>query len=168
MKYIVDVPEDTMYVTAFVDCGDGSYCTTKNKYAMQKYVEPNIEDIEDKVWEFAGKIYYDEANGGMQNKEFREAFYGENAKSVLIGMSYREAKAKYDEWLNRIRNGDEVELLSNNRRGVVVGKYHGLVGVLYIDHDIPFIFFWDKQDVRKTGRHFPEVAKLLEGMEKRN
>ena len=104
----------------------------------------------------------------MQNKEFREAFYGESAESVLIGMSYREAKAKYDEWLNRIRIGDEVELLSNNRRGVVFKRGHEFVRVLYVDCNTPFISAWDKQDVRKTGRHFPEVAQLLKRTEMRN
>ena len=50
VKYVIDVPENTMYVTAFVDCGDGSYCTTKHKHdGMERYVDVNRQDSEDEV-----------------------------------------------------------------------------------------------------------------------
>ena len=72
----------------------------------------------------------------------------------------RQAETKDDE----IRVGDEVKLKNESAYGIVITNVPKGARVLFKIDTIPYISFWMADECEKTGRHFPEVEKLLEAM----
>lgn len=167
MKYIIDVPCELIE--------DDGLLTFRSPYAdvltdihAEPYTEPDRKDIEDGVWEFLDFLFT-----GMSAKERYECFDNVFAHRIVSTMTYQEAKSKYEAWKKQndeIHVGDEVENASH-KKGIAfnhcISPSSGLeyVRVLYMDDDSnSFISAWEKNDVCKTGRHFDEVAELLEKM----
>lgn len=137
---------------------------------LTPYTEPDRKDIEDEVWDFASMLM-------DMHPDVAEDIYwsmnGGKGIGVAAEMTYQEAKSRYEEWLRQkdeIKAGDEVENASH-KKGIVLnhcispGKVLKYVRVLYMNDDgNSFTSAWEKNNVKKTGRHFPEVAELLEKM----
>lgn len=150
MKYIVDVPDNTTWIQVSTD-------------RLEPYTEPDRQDIEDEVWEFAKEVRLEE----FIDEEGRLHGY-------ISGFnSYSEAKAKYEEWKKQkdeIRVGDEVKPKIKNGfsdKGVVLRlyqpkQYKPLADVLWRDETVDIKVVVEK--LVRTGRHFDEIEELLKKM----
>ena len=112
------------------------------------------------MWEFAWEVLQ------LDLPVFREIFGHDIDK-----MDYRDYKYKYDAWKKQkdeIHVGDEVEyFFGGNIRFVVCGIDNGVAyGFRYRPdfEDLDIGEYCDIDELKKTGRHFPEVEKLLEKM----
>ncbi len=162
-KYIIDIPDDR--IGDFVGSTHllmpytmaehkGHHDTGLN---LTPYTEPDRKAIEDEVWEFARKMISTSEN------EMSEMWrYTTNFGEVIHNTTYSEAKAKYEKWRKQkdeIRVGDEV-IYNSRMRAVVLkpetGESYGTIltsefSTIIVSHD----------ELEKTGKHFPEVVKLL-------
>jgi len=161
MKYIVDIPSELVLKDDGYSFNDGnSYCITGNLSKLTPYIEPDRKAIEDEVWDFIKEIEC------LTRGEAEDCFDVEYDGIPFVAnmFSYQEAKAKYDAWKKEkeeIRVGDEVK-----HRGLnyVVG-YVGADQVYHlIDKNWLRTVVQGGYQLIKTGRHFPEVAELLEKM----
>lgn len=161
MKYIIDVPENTVWVDVTKsNIKNGLITFTSNIKPISEltpYAELDKEEIEDNVWNFAWKII------DMDLGEYAEIFDDKGCPS-----NYQEAKAQYEAWLKQkdeIRVGDEiVGIYSDGEKTppLVVLKVEG--NYYYGIYSKTGESVQGGLDYEKTGRHFPEVAELLEKM----
>ena len=159
-KYIIDIANDDYLVSLH---GVGS-CSFKKVTDLKPYTEPDREAIENEVWEFARKLTHP-SNGGLYENEKKEIFDRRNSDSVLIGMSYQEAKAKYEAWKrekDKICVGDEVETESGNKACVLYENPDGTQ--MFVFKADGTATWWSKCAIHKTGKNHPEVAELLKKM----
>lgn len=129
------------------------------------YIEPDRKAIEDEVWEFARRMI------SISGKEVSEMWgCTTNFGEVMHNTSYQEAKSKYEAWLKQkdeIKVGDEVEYESCGEvvkfivTGVNGSRVYGFKSPCEYD-DVGD--YSDIDGLHKTGRHFPEVAELLQKM----
>ena len=150
MKYIIDVGKDRVSKGGKLEL----LCEVENSLPQyihtaidaEPYTESDRKAIEDEVWELHKDImYHDEYAGGLEH-------------------TYQEAKSKYEAWKkqkNEIKIGDEVTLTNGRTTSVVIGFCYGSANLLYDNGDVGQ---YPKDGCQKTGRHFPEVAELLEKM----
>ena len=125
---------------------------------LTPYTEPDRKAIEDEVWEFLNFFT------GMSPQERYECFDKVFSHMIVSTMSYREAKAKYEAWLKQkdeIHVGDEVTH-TKGYKGIVTYINCELCDVLWDDGCVTEDVY--KKEFFKTGRHFDEVADLLEKM----
>ena len=126
-------------------------------FKLEPYTEPDREAIENEVWELAERI------ADMSYDDFISCFEGETEEYVY-GLPYHEVKSKYEAWKQEkeeIRVGDEV--IHHGDNCVVV--YVGADEVYHVsDKHWSRCVVQGRQFLTKTGRHFPEVEKLLERM----
>lgn len=98
MKYIIDVPENTVWVDVTKSSiKNGLITFTSNIKPISEltpYAELDKEEIEDNVWDFAWKII------DMYPSVYQEMFGGKGRPA-----DYREAKTKYNEWLRKNHDG---------------------------------------------------------------
>lgn len=166
MKDIINVSDEAIelmggYISIFVEpvfkTGDCKlYALRLSKENIKPYAEPNLEDIEDEVWNFARTINY------MGYDDFISCFGGKTEEKVYE-LSYSEAKAEYEAWKKQkdeIRVGDEVKLFGRAKGLVYIVGEEMLEGV-YSNCDRLIPFCWRKKDCIKTGKHFPEITELL-------
>ena len=149
------------------------------------YIEPDLEQVRKDydafyeqgladAWDAARKICLNECDGGMTptevNKIFGVGFY----RDALLEYSASEAIEKIRQYEQekeeQIQVGDEVK-----------GKYGTTAGMLGIvtrlddalqnynvvwsdGSTICFTGYRERGDVVKTGRHFPEIAEVLQKM----
>ena len=149
MKYVVDIPESMVIKSALKDLTLG--ITMKVPSNNQVFVLPTNIQLEPYT---EPDIYS----------------YTDNPTGWELYQNYQKAKERYETWkkqMNEIHVGDEVENASH-KKGIVfnhcISPSSGLkyVRVLYMDDDgNSFISAWEKNDVKKTGRHFDEVEVLL-------
>ena len=153
-KYIIDLNPD---------CVDGEFLKIpirvagenlwiKTKASLTPYNESDRSVIEDEVWATAIKI-----DIASEDWDWQE-------------MTYREAKAKYDAWRaerDEIHVGDEVEyeccgeFVTLIVTGTVGKRAYGFK--IFCDFD-DVGEYCDIEDLRKTGRSFPEIADVLKKM----
>lgn len=120
------------------------------------------------AWRIIQKVFRYVEDGGMPLKELEKAFdTGDLGKIVNLSVEEAmsklrtyEAKKKAEE---EIRVGDEVIQSFTHSEGVVVE--------LPLEGDIVTVlektghaFGTPKSNLKKTGRHFPQVAELLDAM----
>ena len=62
--------------------------------------------------------------------------------------------------------GDEIQHIGGGMIGVITSVSDATVGGVYVDRNDQNIvnFEWYKHQVRKTGRHYPGVAKMIEAL----
>ena len=165
MKYIIDVPnQDYSY--------DKILHTLKLKFYddnlscevlldAEPHTEPDRKAIEDEVWRFL-VFLIDE----MDVDDKYNCFNQSSAYRIASTMSYKEAKSKYEAWLKQkdeIHYGDEVMSVEDDVKAVMLdwADYESI----YVMTEHGCVERWkDLDGVKKTGRHFPEVAQLLEKM----
>lgn len=139
---------------------------------LTPYTEPDCKAIEDEVWRIARLISLEADDGGLNPTELYRCFGNSSIQDVMKTYSYQEAKAKYEAWKkekDEIRVGDEVEYFcGGNIRFVVCGIDNGVAyGFKYQTdfEDLDIGEYCKIDELKKTGRHFPEVAELLKKME---
>ena len=148
MKYIIDIPNELAEATA-------RYWNETTNMTLVPYTEPDRKDIEDEVWSFAWKIF------SMDIGEYAETFDDKGCPS-----DYREAKSKFETWLkqkDKINFGDEIISVDDDVKAVMLdcADYESI----YVMTENGCVERWkDLEGVKKTGRHFSEVAELLQKM----
>lgn len=167
MKYIIDIPNEdvgrwvsgTPYgLRLFVPLSieDGGEYHIKTEIPVEPYTEPDRKAIEDEVWEFAWEVLQ------LELPVFREIFGYDTVK-----MDYRDFKYKYEAWLKQkdgIHVGDEIYSDGDYEIAIVM-EIHGDESVIVYTKSGCIEHWWNKvHNLKKTGRHFPEVAKLLKKM----
>ena len=161
MKYIIELNPD---------CVDGEFLWMpiriagedqwiKTKASLTPYTEPDRNAIEAEVWEFASMLM-------NMHPDVAEDIYwsmnGGKGIGVAAEMTYQEAKSKYEAWKkhkDEIHVGDEVTLTNGRTTSVVIGFCYGSANLLYKNGDVGQ---YPKDGCQKTGKHFDEVAELLE------
>ena len=166
MKYIIDVPDNTKQVDAmYLWYPLKSYSLSE----LEPYTEPDCKAIEDEVWELARRIICpSDCCEDSISAHTKEIFNKEGweIRGIFNDLSYQEAKAKYEEWKkqkDKIKVGDEVILDEVNTKAVVTAKESDDVYYMALTENGLYEVF-KEYEVKKTGRHFPEVAELLEKM----
>ena len=156
MKFIIDLPDEIAEASV-------RYWKETTDMTLAPYIEPGHKAIEDEVWELAERI------ADMSYDDFIDCFEGETEEYVY-GLPYREVKAKYEIWKRdkeEIHVGDEVTAKTDTDKdmpkGIVTYNNPEQSQFLVIKSDGTFSW-WHKGGLRKTGRHFDEVEKLLERM----
>ena len=159
MRYIIDVPDteghyDSEYEMVTMRVHYGSTIVDISMDA-KPYTEPDRKAIEDEVWNFAGKIFE------MDTDTYAE-IYADGFNS------YQDAKSKFEAWLKQkdeIHVGDEiVGIYSDGEKTppLVVLKVEG--NYYFGIYSKTGEFVQGGLNYEKTGRHFQEVAELLEKM----
>ena len=157
MKYIIDVPCELIE--------DDGLLTFRSPYAdvltdihAEPYTEPDRKDIEDEVWELADCM----CRMGVKERDLCFGF--QLTTEVTANLTYQEAKSKFEAWLKQkdeIHVGDEVTH-TKGYKGIVTYINCELCDVLWDDGCVTEDVY--KKEFFKTGRHFDEVADLLEKM----
>ena len=164
MKYIIEI-EDEPYMR---EDGVNYYtCKSARWYKLSEtiinrlipYTKPDRKAIENEVWGFVRTVT-------DMTEAQRIQCFGSATCDLDDYLTYQEAKSKYKAWLkneiNILNIGDEVWNDEMSCKGVVLTVCDtGIVDVLWSDRDIECVFY---KKVHKTGRHFLEVAELLEKM----
>lgn len=168
MKYIIDIPDDrigdfvgsTHLLMPYTMAGHKGHHDTGLK--LTSYTEPDRKAIEDEVWNFVDFMIHE------MDIEEREECFGEPLYAVCIHeLTYQGAKAEYDEWKKQkdetLDTGDEVYDNEIDSKGVILRRYNSdTIDILWDDGSAGETIAI--KAITKTGRHFPEVAELLEKM----
>lgn len=177
MKYIIDIEDEPftrksdgekLYLSQFTP----AIFAERELHFLTPYDESATEQRgQEEAWSFAQKILAPPNNSdAMTVEDIMDCYGTDDAYDVICEMTFAEASEKYEAWKeqkNEIKVGDEVAFHHDDGRPdtVVVVTYIGSDG--YIDGmDGRGTQYAHKNPDRwtKTGRHFPEVADLLEKM----
>lgn len=183
-KYIIDIPdsEETMwegfngdlFIPITMNKGTKTWVNTDLK--MTPYTEPNednamwmdgyekgVEAGRDDAWELIQKV------AAMTYRELDDA---KIPQSWIASCKHQEIKTKYKEWQKQkdeIHVGDEVIAPDPYYESMVVTSLResdrGDMWLSTIGND-GMVYEFMETSVKKTGRHFPEVAELLKKMGK--
>lgn len=173
-KYVIDIPDTDDYKIYSplngLELGlpwkimDKTY-TLPTHIKLKPYIESNRKAIEDEVWKIADNIH------GMSIEDKMSCFGFSLTSAVTSNFSYQEIKTKLEAWKKQndeINIGDEVTytLCGDTATLIVLGKkknkYYGFNPNAPDYNDVGE--YCDADMLKKTGRHFPEVAELLEKM----
>ena len=150
MKYVIDVPENRVRNgKIFLDAIENPATPYDESEAEQRGRE--------EAWELIKAI------GKMSDEDMADCF----GTSVIVNLSYTEAREKYDAW-KEIKVGDEI------RNGGVYGivtlvekkKDDGIC--YHVVGNDGYVWYLNDLVTKRTGRHFPEVAELLEKLKRPN
>lgn len=162
-KYIIELPD---YVNHISGCQYENGEIMKETHfpvsCLTSYIDRR-EPIENEVCEFVRRII------GMPEDKYCECFDIDDITEddFASKYSYQEAKKVYEEWKKeKIHVGDEVWIMEEGQNGVVTSiTDSGFLTI--IDEDGDSLLRYD-DDVVKTGRHHPEIKKLLKEMRNDN
>ena len=129
-------------------------------YFHGKKLVPYVDTAEE-AWELARKIGLSAANGGMTYREMAECFGVSGEYSYydeVMNLPYSEARQKYEEWKKkqeeiRAESLDIIIYTGTDMDGYVSGIKSDGRAVLRL-----------RKEMKKTGRHFPQVVELLKAM----
>lgn len=191
MKYIIDLPDAYISESALLGdilsipiCLESGKCyEIPTGIKLEPYIEPDMDEIRqmahEEVWEFARRIICpSDCCEDSISAHTKEIFNKEGweTRGIFNDLSYQEAKAKYDAWKKskeEIHVGDEVQYSLGNYEYtfIVFGKENDtLYGIRSDEVDMGDVYngwdFCDRRErtLKKTGRHFDEVEKLLKKM----
>lgn len=166
MKYIIDIPDNTHWIQWIMEGTKDHhpYMDWINVEDLRFYTEHDRKAIEDEVWEFVRCVHK------MNGDDYHECFdiADVSDEDYCTKYSYQEARAKYEAWLKQkgeLHVGDEiVGIYSDDEKTppLVVLKVEG--DYYYGMYSKTGSFVQCGLNYEKTGRHFPEVAELLEKM----
>ena len=130
----------------------------------------NIVDTYDaglnEAWEYARKIACEVHHGGLFAGDLEEIFGTRFTTDIFRDNTASEAIAKIKEKQKQddeIKVGDEVYVLDKNRTYVVTRITDAGIAVLIAQSGCYSEF--NKCNLKKTGRHFPEIAEVLRKMQ---
>lgn len=154
MKYIIDIPDDIDFVefyksknNKFLENRDIVSISTLEKY--EDMTEAEKVEIEEKTWDIAWEIL------NMGSKDYNQIFDGWKSPA-----NFQEVKIKYNKWKLRkeLKMGNEV-VNTCGEKAIVLKVYddNGM-DLLWSDGSAGFN---NNGTFYKTGRHFPEIAEVL-------
>ena len=121
------------------------------------------------AWEAARKICGSVTDGGLNHSTLNAIFGSRYSMSIMHRFTASEATEKirqYAQKQKKIKVGDEVENTQTGVKFIVTHIWfnnHGEKGVSGFNHNRS-AFSTTIELVKKTGRHFPEIAAVLEKM----
>lgn len=162
MKYIIDVPKEIAKISEEFLSKAGLLC--------EPYTEPDRKAIEDEVWELTRRIICpSDCCEDSISAHTKEIFNKEGweIRGIFNDLSYQEAKAKYEAWMKQkdetFNTGDEVYNKEIDSKGVILRRYNSdTLDILWDDGSAGETM--SIKAITKTGRHFNEVAELLQKM----
>lgn len=125
-----------------------------------------IEQGRNEAWEAVKKFYLPVVDGGLPGEAIKELFGAHNWIGIVQNFSASEVVEKLKTWEQKQQEdeihvdvGDEVTT-DDGRKMIVLGRdcggwYH-LLNYTGLTYDRIC-----SSDIKKTGRHFPEIAELL-------
>lgn len=140
---------------AYVYRSNGTNYSTTESVEFKEESEKTYEDGLNEAWEAARNVVDCEVPF-----EFWDLASGQSNLAVFKHYSATGAIEKIKEYENRIKVGDEV-IDSNGmleKRSVVVRVSGSVITIMEGDGTVSR---WEKEDFKKTGRHFPEIADVL-------
>ena len=151
-KYLIEIPDEQGQAYNIAP-----YIYEENVMWMDGY-EKGVEAGRDDAWKFVMKCLK------MDGNDFYEIFNSCDAL-CLTNLSYQEAKVKYDAWKKKkdeIQIGDEVIYNSRTRAVVLEPETEKRYGEIFTSEGSTIVV--SHNDLKKTGKHFDEVAELLKKM----
>jgi len=121
------------------------------------------------AWEAARKISLAKIDGGFSWESMNNMFGTDSPSKIYKTFTASEAIEKirqYEQEHEEIKAGDEVENTQTGVKFIVTHIWfnnHGEKGVSGFNHNCS-AFSTTIELVKKTGRHFPEIAAVLEKM----
>ena len=170
-REIRDELEKQAYQRGYKEAYDTAYADAEEIYESGKRAmyQKGLKD----AWDAARKICLEECDGGMQISVIKDIFNVRNYRYALRDYSTSEAIEKirtYEqaqkEKEEQIQAGDEVENTQTGVRFIVTHMWvnnHGEKGVSGFNRDCS-AFSTTIELIRKTGRHFPEIAEVFAKM----
>lgn len=154
-----DVHAKSLYDVALVKAIDA----LKQDYEAEEDYQRGLND----AWEVTIKVCGYITDGGMSNEELRNAFGTEVLGEIVvlpIGkvmsiLTEYEAKKKAEE---EIKVGDEVE--TDYTGNVIIAEKPKDGWYATIAKNFARYSIHESHIIKKTGRHFPQVAELLNAM----
>lgn len=142
---------------------------------ISEYKNGSYQDGLSDAWEAVKKIFLPEKNGGYSCEELEEIFGLGSYIKVLEKYTASKALEKIREYEEKrkaekeIKIGDEIsyQYAGENTKGVVVQCIHideGGYKVICKNGCGQIIYNKGTYHIKKTGRHFPQIAEVLEQM----
>ena len=139
---------------------------------LDKYDSNNDNSYQrglDDAWEIVQKVFRFEKDGGMSYEELEKIFGTEFTaeianlplEKVMSTLTDYEAKKKAEE--EEIKVGDEVIQSFTHHEGVVV-KLPLEGDIVTVLEKTGYAYGTPINNLKKTGRHFPQVGRLLDVM----
>ena len=161
MKYVIDIPDDIDFVefyksknNKFLENRDIVSISTLEKY--EDMTEAEKVEIEEETWNIAWEIF------NMSSKDYNQIF--DEWRSPA---NFQEVKIKYNRWKLRkeLKMGNEVVNFSGEKAIVLKVYDDGGMDLLWSDGSAGFN---NDGTFYKTGRHFPEIAEILNKLKEKN
>jgi len=135
--------------------------------SLTPYTEPDLEQIRKEAWDAARKIAVNADHGGLSAEALREIFAVGTASIARIFDNFSASEAiekirQYEQEKEEIKVGDEVNAPFGKAIVVNIDSVAEKIWLVYADGHGGFEYFKDAP--RKTGRHFPEIAEVLQKM----
>jgi len=179
-KYIVNLMDETQIIVEVGANSTGAALIASNPIsALTPYTEPDLEQVRKEAYDEG----YDDAKGGYENgfengmivaweaakklwdlkgemiKAFRKYSVFDILNCYTASEVIEKLKAYEQEQDAEIKVGDEV--INRDKKAVVTEITDRFVRIMYSDGGGYALF---SEDMTKTGRHFPEIAAVLEKM----
>ena len=143
------------------DCWNQEYIPKEGEEMGTKYKDGRkdecfnaCEKLENTVWDFACKIL------DMYSADMDECFGTFDVSEIMTSMSYREAKEKYDTYIeNKIKVGDEIS--DGEETGYVLWIKDKECMAKLGSYDCPQSINLNKRNFHKTGRHNTKLAEVM-------
>lgn len=177
-KYIIEIPDDkigdfigsTHFLMPYMMAGHIGHHDTG--LPINPYTEPDLEQVRIEAyqegladaWEAARKI------ANLVSGEQRRLFDCFGIYPIACRFSAHEAIEKlktYEQEQEEIKVGDEVERILDGEvdsKAVFLEENNGYYSCLFWTGSFFTTLSYPKKQFRKTGRHFPEIAAVLEKM----
>ena len=161
MKYIIDIPDDIDFVefyksknNKFLENRDIVSVSTLDVY--EDMTDAEKVEIEEETWNIAWEIF------NMSSKDYNQIF--DEWRSPA---NFQEVKIKYNRWKLRkeLKMGNEVVNFSGEKAIVLKVYDDGGMDLLWSDGSAGFN---NDGTFYKTGRHFPEIAEILNKLKEKN
>lgn len=115
-------------------------------------------------WELAQKIFKSPKDGGMTSVDLADCF-GTSVVDEVMCMDYADAAEKYRAWKTQkeaFHVGDEVKYPWRASDLYVVTNVND--ETVFAMDAIGASFCIDKRSLRKTGRTYPQIRRVLDGL----
>ena len=116
------------------------------------------------AWDVAKKIVLSTEDGGLFDYDVRKSVFGCGNYMALKRYSVSEAIEKIrqheQEKKQEIKVGDEI-VINDGTKGVVLDNDNN---ILYVFTENGITSTWEKDDIKKTGKFFPEIVEVLRKM----
>lgn len=150
---------------SYVYRSNGTNYSTTESVEFKEESEKTYEDGLNEAWELARYISCTPNEGGKSIKWVEDVFGCGNRRDVLRNHSASEVINAMENY-EKIKVGDEVTD-NDGWNGVVTGiSPDGECLVVTLQDGSALR--WEKEHFKKTGRHFPQIAEVLQKMQEGN